>query len=50
MEPSDEDLEPARENFAVLLVTVEQADWFYLSNDGPVRAQFLHGKGRWVAP
>ena len=50
VEPSDEDLEPARENFAVLLVRVEEADWFYLSNDGHVRAQFLHGKGRWVAP
>ena len=50
VEPSDEDLESARENFAVLLVTVEEADWFYLSNDGHVRAQFLHGKGRWVAP
>ena len=50
VEPSDEELKPARENFAVLFVTVEEADWFYLSNDGHVRAQFLRGEGRWVAP
>ena len=50
VEPSDEELEPARVNFAVLLLTVEEADWFYLSNDGHVRAQFLRGEGRWVAP
>ena len=50
VEPSDEELEPARANFAVLLLTVEEADWFYLSNDGHVRAQFLRGEGRWVAP
>lgn len=50
VEPSEQELAPARENFAVLLVTVEEADWFYLSNDGHVRAQFSGDEGRWVAP
>ena len=50
VEPSEEELEPARDHFAVLLLSVEEADWFYLSNDGHVRAQFLRGEGRWVAP
>lgn len=54
VEPSEADLAPARANFAVLLIRIESVDWFYLSNDGHIRAQFTggleDGEGRWVAP
>ena len=45
-------LAPARQNFAIVLVELQQADWFYLSNDGHRRAIIdLHsGEGCWVAP
>ena len=58
-EPSDEQLVPARENFAVLLVELTQLDWLYLAHTGHVRAQFSRGdasdragdwEGRWVSP
>ena len=54
VEPSDEDLHPAWDNFAVLLVELEALDWFYLAHTGHVRAQFEREggewKGRWVSP
>lgn len=55
VEPNDAQLEPARENFAVVLVTLAELDWFYLAHTGHVRAQFTldsDGKweGRWVSP
>ena len=50
VEPSEADLAHARANFAVLLVRIESADWFYLSNDGHRHALFESGKGRWIAP
>ncbi|MBD2842255.1 pyridoxamine 5'-phosphate oxidase family protein [Erythrobacter rubeus] len=54
-EPSDEQLIPARENFAVLLVELHALDWSYLAHTGHVRAQFMRGEdgewdGRWVSP
>ena len=50
VKPSDEDLEPARANFAVLMVEVERFDWLYLAHDGHRRA-ILHGGERcWVIP
>ena len=51
-EPSDEDLVPAREYFAVLLVELEEADWFSLAHTGHRRAiiQLASGEGRWVSP
>ena len=54
VEPDDEQLLPARENFAVLLVELAELDWFYLAHTGHVRARFERDggqwKGRWVSP
>ena len=53
-EPTDEELLPARTNFAILTVTLAELDWFYLAHSGHSRALFTrHGEdwqGRWVAP
>ena len=52
--PSDAQIMPARANFAILLIELEQLDWFYLANSGHIRAQFaragIEWEGRWVAP
>lgn len=54
VEPSDEQLQPAWDNFAVLLVELQELDWLYLAHTGHVRAQFTRGsdgwEGRWVSP
>lgn len=54
VEPSDEQLIPARDNFAVLLVSLTEIDWLYLAHTGHVRAQFFqtdgNWEGRWVSP
>ncbi len=55
-EPDDEQLVPARENFALLRITLLSLDWLYLAHTGHVRAQFVRGdsvaawEGRWVSP
>ena len=55
-EPDDAQLIPARENFAVLLITLTDLDWLYLAHTGHVRAQFTRSDGgpewggRWVSP
>ncbi len=55
-EPDDAQLVPARENFALLRVTLASLDWLYLAHTGHVRAQFVRGdgaaawEGRWVSP
>ena len=55
-EPDDAQLIPARENFALLMITFTGADWLYLAHTGHVRAQFTRGaagaawEGRWVSP
>lgn len=55
-EPTDDQLVPARPNFAVLLVEITSVDWFYLAYTGHMRAQFERGdgggdwQGRWVSP
>jgi len=54
-EPTDEQLIPARENFAVLLIEITDLDWFYLAHTGHMRAQFTRTdgsdwQGRWVSP
>jgi hypothetical protein len=47
---------PARENFALLRITIKFVDWLYLAHTGHVRAQFTRSddgaewSGRWVAP
>lgn len=51
IKPSDEQIAPARDNFAVLLVEIERADWFSLDQAGHRRAIISrNGEGRWVAP
>lgn len=54
IEPSDEELIPARANFAVLLVELTELDWLYLAHTGHVRARFARGtdgwEGGWVSP
>jgi len=48
--PTEAQLQPARANFALLLVTLEEIDWYYLAHDGHRRAIFIGGQGRWVTP
>jgi len=50
VQPTDEQVVPARENFAVLLIEVTAFDWLYLANSGHMRAQFDGDTARWVAP
>ncbi len=56
VEPDDEQLVPARENFALLRITLTSLDWLYLAHTGHVRAQFTRERedaaweGRWVSP
>ena len=56
VEPDDAQLIPARENFALLLITITALDWLYLAHTGHVRAQFsredqgAEWQGRWVTP
>lgn len=57
-EPDEAQLVPARENFALLKITLTALDWLYLAHTGHVRAQFsrtqqagaVQWKGRWVSP
>ncbi|MCR2835164.1 flavin-binding protein [Qipengyuania sp. RS5-5] len=50
VEPDEEQLLPARENFALLLVTVESFDWFFLAHKGHRRAILDREGARWVTP
>ncbi|MFO6445515.1 pyridoxamine 5'-phosphate oxidase family protein [Erythrobacter sp. NE805] len=56
VEPDDAQLVPARDNFALLRITLTALDWFYLAHTGHVRAQFAREgaaaawEGRWVSP
>lgn len=54
VEPSDEQLIPARENFSVLRIELTELDWLYLEHTGHARARFLRDdeawKGSWVSP
>lgn len=56
VEPDDAQLVPARENFALLRITLTALDWLYLAHTGHVRAQFVRAgesgpwEGRWVSP
>jgi pyridoxamine 5'-phosphate oxidase len=58
VEPDEAQLLPARENFALLKITLTALDWLYLAHTGHVRAQFARGdaggamrwEGRWVSP
>ncbi|NVD45560.1 pyridoxamine 5'-phosphate oxidase family protein [Qipengyuania atrilutea] len=49
--PTDEQLAPARENFAVLLVEIIEADWYHLAHDGHRRALVKPGgEAHWLTP
>ncbi len=53
--PTDDDVIPAKPNFAVLLITFDAMDWLYLANSGHRRAQFAFTdsagwQGRWCIP
>ena len=53
--PTDEDVIPAKPNFAVLFVKFDTIDWLYLANSGHRRAQFAHTEdggwqGYWCIP
>lgn len=54
LQPSEEQVAPARDNFAVLLITLDSLDWLYLANSGHRRAQFTFvdegWNGSWVVP
>ena len=43
--PTEEQVAQARENFAVLLVSVSEFDWLYLANSGHRRAKIVVGAG-----
>ncbi len=49
-EPSDTELLPARQNFALLLVEVGSFDWFSLAHTGHRRAVLDADGPRWVSP
>lgn len=54
--PSEEEVAPARENFAILLFEFNQIEWLYLANKGHRRARWEwnsadHGwLGNWLVP
>ena len=47
-QPSEADVAPARENFAILLVTIARIDWLYLANCGHRRAALVDGGAGWT--
>ncbi len=46
--PTDEQIAPARPNFAVLLVTLTSIEWLSLANTGHRRARFDFGDDHWA--
>jgi pyridoxamine 5'-phosphate oxidase len=52
--PTEEQIEPARENFAILRVEVVSIDWLHLANNGHQRAllTFVDNswRGKWIIP
>lgn len=44
VEPDDVQLIPARENFALLMITITALDWLYLAHTGHIRAQFTRAE------
>ncbi|MXP46978.1 flavin-binding protein [Altererythrobacter luteolus] len=42
--PADDEVAPARDNFAVLLIEIAQFDWLYLANEGHRRARITPGE------
>jgi hypothetical protein len=48
--PDEAQLAQARVNFAVLLVTVKEIDWYHLAHDRHRRALFTRAGARWLTP
>lgn len=52
--PTDEQVEPARENFAILKVEINVIDWLHLANSGHQRALLTYEDsmwtGQWIIP
>jgi pyridoxamine 5'-phosphate oxidase len=52
--PSDEQIEPARENFAIIKVEIKMVDWLHLANSGHKRAWLTYADtgwcGEWIIP
>lgn len=54
--PTEEQLVPARKNFAILLLALTSLDWLYLAHNGHRRAKFSRSEpgqpwqGTWVIP
>ena len=53
--PTEQDIIPAKPNFAVLMIKFATLDWLYLANDGHRRAQFAYAtdagwQGHWCIP
>lgn len=46
-QPTDEQLAPARDNFAVIMVQINRIDWLHLANSGHRRAIFDRNGNRW---
>jgi pyridoxamine 5'-phosphate oxidase len=53
-QPTEDQVAPARENFAILLVSIDQIDWLHLANSGHRRAVFSYDdrgwRGKWTIP
>lgn len=56
IKPTEDQLAPARDNFAVLYVIFDRIDWLYLANRGHRRAMFRWNdaagawQGQWLVP
>ena len=48
--PTEQQLLPARANFAVLTVQIETADWYSLAHDGHRRAVITKDGAEWLTP
>lgn len=53
-QPDEDELVPARENFAILLAEMRAIDWFHLNQEGHRRARYewtgSEWKGQWLIP
>ena len=50
IEPSAEQVAPARPNFAVLIIKLIEVDWLHLAHEGHRRAIITRSDARWVTP
>ena len=49
IQPSDEQIKPAKDNFAILLIDIVSIDWLYLANEGHLRAKFVRKDQAWTS-